>query len=104
LPHAPVGTDVDISFTWSDQGLQVLVKDNGVEHANRVQSLTEDSYTSAQDLEALTQEVTGPGITGMRERAQLFQGSIEAKRVPGVGFTLNAIFPGIAEFSGRQGS
>ncbi|MFM5904588.1 MAG: sensor histidine kinase [Micrococcales bacterium] len=104
LQHAPVGTDVDISFTWSDQGLQVLVKDNGVEHANRVQSLTEDSYTSAQDLEALTQEVTGPGITGMRERAQLFQGSIEAKRVPGVGFTLNAIFPGIAEFAGRQGS
>ena len=102
--HAPVGTDVDISFTWSEQGLQVLVKDNGVEQLNRAQLELAQPYDMQQDAEALTQEVTGPGITGMRERAQLFQGSIEAKHVPGVGFTLNAIFPGVAEFAQKQGA
>jgi signal transduction histidine kinase len=102
--HAPVGTDVDISFTWSEQGLQVLVKDNGVEQLNRSQVELAQPYDMQQDAEALTQEVTGPGITGMRERAQLFQGSIEAKHVPGVGFTLNAIFPGVAEFAQKQGA
>ena len=55
------------------------------------------------DLEALTQEVSGAGITGMRERAELFGGNIEAHFVPGVGFTLNAIFPGIEEFRQEEG-
>jgi signal transduction histidine kinase len=34
----------------------------------------------------------------MLERAQLFQGNVEARRVPGVGVTVNAIFPGIENF------
>ncbi|MEY4743770.1 MAG: hypothetical protein RIR34_1109, partial [Actinomycetota bacterium] len=57
-----------------------------------------EGYTAEDDEKALTEEVTGPVITGMHERAQLFQGSVEARRVPGIGFTLNAIFPGIDEY------
>ena len=98
--HAPVGTSIDIDFMWSDNGLQVLVKDNGREVALKtelaLEGSTEDQIT--EDLQALTQEVVGPGITGMQERASLFNGNVEAHRVPGVGFTLNAIFPGIDDF------
>lgn len=98
--HAPVGTSIDIDFMWSDNGLQVLVKDNGREVALKselaLEGTTEDQI--AEDLQALTQEVVGPGITGMQERASLFNGNVEAHRVPGVGFTLNAIFPGIDDF------
>mgnify|MGYP000125453466 CR=1 FL=1 len=100
--HAPIGTDVDVDFTWSSQGLQVLVKDNGLEVAQKSAvdaSASEPGYTATEDLQALTRQVDGPTIAGMRERAALFQGSIEAKFVPGVGFTLSAIFPDIYDFA-----
>ncbi|MEN9715304.1 MAG: hypothetical protein RJA35_771 [Actinomycetota bacterium] len=98
--HAPANTSIDIDFMWHDNGLQVLVKDNGQEVAQRDLIDLDSSFEQAvnEDVEALTQEVTGPGITGMRERAALFQGNVEAHRVPGVGFTLNAIFPNIHEY------
>lgn len=98
--HAPIGTSIDVDFIWSENGLQVLVKDNGTEVAAKSadQLLNPEGYTAEDDEKALTEEVTGPVITGMHERAQLFQGSVEARRVPGIGFTLNAIFPGIDEY------
>jgi signal transduction histidine kinase len=98
--HAPIGTYIDVDFIWSENGLQVLVKDNGTEVAAKSadQLLNPEGYTAEDDEKALTEEVTGPVITGMHERAQLFQGSVEARRVPGIGFTLNAIFPGIDDY------
>lgn len=99
--HAPVGTSIDVDFIWSENGLQVLVKDNGIEvaaSADADQLLNPQGYGIEEDEKALTEEVTGPVITGMHERAQLFQGSVEARRVPGIGFTLNAIFPGIDQY------
>ena len=102
--HASVGTSIDIDFMWSDNGLQVLVKDNGQEVSQRESlSLVSTEEQVAADLAALTQEVTGPGITGMQERAALYGGNVEAHRVPGVGFTVNAIFPGIHDFSAEVG-
>jgi signal transduction histidine kinase len=103
--HASLGTAIDIDFIWSEHGLQVLVKDNGAEVTKQTEvnlDLTGQEEAEA-DLEALTQEVSGAGITGMRERAELFGGNIEAHFVPGVGFTLNAIFPGIEEFRQEEG-
>jgi signal transduction histidine kinase len=38
----------------------------------------------------------------MRERAQLFGGNVEAKIVPGIGFTINAIFPNIDDLTAGQ--
>jgi len=101
--HAPLGTEIDIDFNWSDAGMQVIVKDNGIEVANRgtaaAQSAGIDIAEAVEtDLDSLTAEITGPGITGMRERAQLFEGNIEAHFVPGVGFTLNALFPGVEDY------
>jgi signal transduction histidine kinase len=76
--------------------MQVLVKDNGVEVANRsiLSAEGENSgYTAEDDLQALVQPIVGPGLTAMRERCALYGGSLEATKVPGVGFTVSAIFP-----------
>ncbi|MFM6977829.1 MAG: sensor histidine kinase [Micrococcales bacterium] len=91
--HAPVGTDITIDFSWTDNGLQVLIKDNGVELSNRGLSLEELTYTIEEDRKALVDTIVGAGLTAMSERAGLYGGTIEASRVPGVGFTVSAIFP-----------
>jgi len=102
--HAPIGTSIDIDFMWSDNGLQVLVKDNGLEVSSRdaVPLDLTGEEAAIEDLEALTQDVSGHGINGMRERAALFHGNVEAHKVPGVGFTVNALFPGIDEYRADQ--
>jgi signal transduction histidine kinase len=91
--HAPVGTDVTIDFAWTENGLQVLVKDNGVELSNRGLSLEQLAYTIEEDRKALVESISGADLTSMSERASLYSGTIEATRVPGVGFTVSAIFP-----------
>lgn len=97
--HAPVGTDVAIDFAWTADGMQLLVKDNGIEVANRGLSLQDMAYTVEEDRKALTETIGGPGLTAMSERAALYQGSVEATRVPGVGFTVSAIFPKLSDSS-----
>jgi signal transduction histidine kinase len=91
--HAPLGTDITIDFAWTETGLQVLLKDNGVELKNRGLSLEELTYTIEEDRKALVETIVGAGLTSMSERAGLYGGTIEATRVPGVGFTVSAIFP-----------
>ena len=103
--HCVVGTDVAIDFSWVEEGMQVLVKDNGTEAYRRSQvSLdSEDtSYTAEDDARALVETIRGAGITAMRERAALYGGSIEATRVPGVGFTISAIFPHLRALAGLK--
>jgi signal transduction histidine kinase len=91
--HAPIGTDITVDFAWTETGLQVLIKDNGVELRNRGLSLEELSYTIEEDRKALVETIVGAGLTAMSERAALYGGTIEATRIPGVGFTVSAIFP-----------
>ncbi|MBP6186918.1 MAG: hypothetical protein KA421_04090 [Rhodoluna sp.] len=91
--HAQLGTDVTIDFSWTQDGMQLLVKDNGTEVSNRGLTLEQLAYTADEDRRALTETIRGAGITAMAERAALYGGSIEATRVPGVGFTVSAIFP-----------
>lgn len=96
--NAPVGTDVDIDFLWVEDGLQILIKDNGVEFANRAKAAigeVVEGYTVADDLESLVKEIDGATLTALRDRAAIYKGRIEATSVPGVGFTLSAIFPGL---------
>jgi signal transduction histidine kinase len=77
--------------------MQVLIKDNGIETSRRntVSLGDNDGYTVEDDLRALVEPIKGAGLTAMRERAALYGGSIEATRVPGVGFTVSAIFPNL---------
>lgn len=101
--HAPAGSDVTIDFAWVDHGVQVLVKDNGIEVTNRSTTLDglTDGYTVVEDLKSLVEPISGASLTGMRERAALYGGRVEATRVPGVGFTVSAIFPNLRELAGN---
>jgi len=100
--HTPVGTDVTVDFSWVEDGMQVLVKDNGIEVSNRgllELDLEDAGYTADDDLKALVEPISGPGFTAMRERAAIYGGSVEVTKVPGVGFTVSAIFPRLREFA-----
>ena len=97
-----LGTSVTVDFFWTAAGLQVLVKDNGIETKNRNSevSLEASSYSAAEDLASLVESVDGATLRVLRERAALYEGSIEANRIPGVGFTLSALFPNLKATAG----
>lgn len=92
--HAPRGTNVTVEFTWVAPGLQLMIKDNGFETVSRSQ-VTEllDGYGIEEDFAALVEQIDGATLGAMRERAALYEGSVEATSEPGVGFTVAAIFP-----------
>lgn len=94
--HNPSGTKATVELVWLEAGLQVMIKDNGVE-VERRSALGSNGlplpYDVDDDLDTLLEKVTGPGLTAMRERAESFGGSLEVQRVVGVGFTVSAMFP-----------
>ena len=103
--HCIIGTNISIGFSWVDEGLQVLVKDNGIEANRRNDSGLEalgSGYTVEDDVRALVEVIQGAGLTAMRERAALYAGTVEATRVPGVGFTVSAIFPKLRALAGTS--
>lgn len=92
--HAPRDTNVTIEFTWVSPGLQLMIKDNGFETQTRSQvSELIDGYGIEEDFAALVEQIDGATLGAMRERAALYEGSVEATSEPGVGFTIAAIFP-----------
>ena len=92
--HAPRGTNVTVEFTWIAPGLQLMIKDNGFETSSRSQvGDLIDGYGFEEDLTALVQQIDGATLGAMRERASLYEGTVEATEEPGVGFTIAAIFP-----------
>jgi signal transduction histidine kinase len=96
--HAPLGSSISIEFTWVDPGLQLMIKDNGIEQSNRIEAgLNEilEGYTVAEDVQALIGQIEGSTLSVLRERAALYEGSVEASVQPGVGFTVSAIFPNL---------
>ena len=94
--HNPKGTRAAVEISWLENGLQVIIKDNGVETTRRA-SLGPNGlllpYEAKDDLDALLDKVSGPGLTAMRERAESFGGSLEVQRAVGIGFTVSAMFP-----------
>lgn len=102
--NAVIGTDVTVDFYWTTEGLQVLVKDNGIEAARRAKvSSVEDlvGYTAEEDAEALVKPITGATLNALKERSSLYEGNIEVSKVPGVGFTLSAMFPNLKAVAGE---
>ena len=94
--HNPKGTKASVEISWLENGLQVLIKDNGVEVERRAQlgpNGLPAPYNAEDDINTLLEKVTGPGITAMRERAESFGGSLEVQRAVGIGFTVSAMFP-----------
>jgi signal transduction histidine kinase len=109
LKHGGDGTRVRVSFTWNAEGLHVRVDDDGVRAIDRRagrdpnEVSKQRSYNIDDDLGALTEVVTGAGITEMRERAALFGGVFNAYSVPGVGFSVSAVFPELRYHNGVHG-
>lgn len=109
LDHGGAGAHATVTLTWTDDGLQLLVEDDGTRaRAIRAgldpyEEAQRTGYTIGDDLTALTRAPSGRGITEMRERAELFGGVFEAHDVPGVGFTVQAVFPAIRHHNGVHG-
>lgn len=109
LTHGGEGTKAKVTFKWTDDGLQVLVDDDGIRAEALRNGLDPDleaqqhRYTQEDDLAALTKVPTGRGMTEMRERTELFGGVFNAYTVPGVGFSISAIFPALKYHNGIHG-
>lgn len=109
LKHGGAGTEARVSFTWTQDGLQLLIDDDGIraaaqrESASATDFAAKTAYTIDDDLRALSESISGAGITQMRERAQLFGGIFNAGTVPGVGFSVSAVFPSLRFHNGVHG-
>lgn len=109
LKHGGIGTEARVSFSWSHDGLQLLIDDDGIRAAARRAANDPDataaptSYTIEDDLKALNESLAGAGLTQMRERTQLFGGVFNAGTVPGVGFSVSAVFPSLRVHNGVHG-
>lgn len=109
LKYGGEGTEAHVSYMWTAEGLQVRVDDDGVRAHDRRAGLDPNevarqrAYSMEDDLSALTGAISGPGITEMRERAALFGGIFNASPVPGVGFSVSAVFPALRYHNGVHG-
>lgn len=109
LKHGGIGTEARVSFSWSHDGLQLLIDDDGIRAAARRAANDPDaaaaptSYSIEDDLKALNETLSGAGLTQMRERTQLFGGVFNAGTVPGVGFSVSAVFPSLRFHNGVHG-
>jgi signal transduction histidine kinase len=102
--NSVIGADVTVDFYWTAEGLQILVKDNGIEAARRAKVASAEDligYTVEDDVDALVKPITGATLNAIKERASLYEGNIEVTKVPGVGFTLSAMFPHLKAVAGE---
>lgn len=93
--HGGPGVTVKVSMTWSVNGLQLRIDDDGIRVKNmlREQWGDDSSYSIADDQRALVEMLDGRGMKDMKARTEAFGGVFSAHRVPGVGFSLSAAFP-----------
>jgi signal transduction histidine kinase len=109
LKYGGEGTQVSVSFTWTEDGFQLKVDDDGARAEIRRSGLDPNDVSKSrnhdieEDLHALTGVITGAGITEMRERTELFGGVFTATAVPGVGFSIAASFPHLRYHNGIHG-
>lgn len=109
LTHGGSGTKAKVSLTWTAEGLQLLIDDDGARTHSRNRGLDPDEaaqqrpYTIDDDLNALTEVYTGAGITEMRERAAIYGGILNVFSTPGLGFSVSAIFPALRYNNGVHG-
>ncbi|WP_411699493.1 sensor histidine kinase [Conyzicola sp.] len=109
LKHGGEGTEVTVVFTWTEEGFQLRVDDDGVRNELRRSGLNPNDASQHRpgeiddDLFALTGVIGGAGITEMRERTELFGGVFTATLNAGVGFSIAASFPSIRYHNGVHG-
>jgi signal transduction histidine kinase len=101
--HGGPGTAVKVSMTWSEQGLQVRLDDDGTRAKLRFADTTSPGYTAEEDQTALVEVLSGRGMRDMKNRTEAFGGVFSAHRVPGVGFSMMAAFPTLRFHNGIHG-
>jgi signal transduction histidine kinase len=109
LKHGGEGTQVTVAFTWTDEGFQAKIDDDGARNEVRRsggdpnEESRQRAYDIDEDLHALTDSVSGASMTEMRERTELFGGVFSAITLPGVGFSITASFPNLRYHNGIHG-
>jgi signal transduction histidine kinase len=109
LAHGGPGTEVSVTITWTEEGLRILVADDGERSRARNEGLDpnriarERAYSVDDSLTALTGVASGASITEMRERTTLFGGVFEAHAITGVGFSVSVVFPALRYHNGVHG-
>jgi signal transduction histidine kinase len=109
LKHGGDGTQVTVSITWTEEGFQLRVDDDGARNRLRLSGLNPNDASAhrqgeiADDLLSLTGVISGAGITGMKERTELFGGVFTSTLIAGVGFSVAASFPSIRYHNGVHG-
>jgi signal transduction histidine kinase len=103
LKHGGDGTEVRVAFTWTGDGLRLQVDDDGERVRRRAAGEDLAGYDVRDDVDALTRTPSGPGLAEMRERTELFGGVFSAVPVPGIGFSISAVFPTLKHHNGVHG-
>ncbi|NQX13610.1 ATP-binding protein [Microbacteriaceae bacterium VKM Ac-2855] len=103
LQHGGAGTEARVALRWSETGLQLHIDDDGIRAAAARNGVDRTDYDANDDARALTESIAGAELAEMRERAELFGGSVDAHRVPGVGFSVAAFFPTLRHHNGVHG-
>lgn len=109
LDHGGPGTRATVGFAWTADGLHVTVEDDGIRAAARRAGLDRDgvdkatAYSAEDDLRAVTEFVEGPDLNELRDRVALYGGVLDARSVPGVGFSLSVVFPALRHHNGVHG-
>jgi signal transduction histidine kinase len=109
LKNGGEGTEVRVTFTWTEESFQVRIDDNGSRNELRLAGQDPNavsrskSYDLDEDLSALIGVVSGQGISDMRERTELFGGILNVTPIPGVGFSVTASFPALRYHNGIHG-
>jgi signal transduction histidine kinase len=101
--HGGPGTTVKVSMTWSQQGLQVRLDDDGTRAKLRFADPASPGYTVGDDQAAVVEVLSGRGMRDMKNRTEAFGGVFSAHRVPGVGFSVMAAFPTLRFHNGIHG-
>jgi signal transduction histidine kinase len=109
LTHGGEGTQVTVVFTWTEEGFQLRVDDDGVRNQLRRSGRNPNDASQHpqgaedDDLSALTGVIGGAGIAEMRERTELFGGVFTSSLDAGVGFSIAASFPSLRYHNGVHG-
>jgi signal transduction histidine kinase len=109
LDHGGSGTRATVAFAWTADGLHVTVEDDGIRAAARRAGLDRDgvdkatAYSADDDLRAITEFVEGPDLNELRDRVALYGGVLDARSVPGVGFSVSVVFPALRHHNGVHG-
>jgi signal transduction histidine kinase len=109
LDHGGPGTAAVVAMGWTHDGLRVTVDDDGIRSAARRRGLDRagvdqaTAYSADDDLRAVTEYADGPDLNELRDRVALFGGVLDAKTVPGVGFSVSVTFPALRHHNGVHG-